>query len=272
MIVQTAIDGAPHFVIRMIDHGAFAGRMARAFGNDAFEAIEPAELVLWAIDNHDRGWTQFDEQPRRNPETGLPYNVVGTPPDVTLQTLNLGPDYNESHHPYCGLINAMHMYGVYTGRYGLSDRIIIDIMPQSSREQFLPVLDGLLKRQKAIKEQLQSDPAMAAFRDEKRLVQNYRQLQLFDQLALYFNYKPAGARGEMVFHGVPRSMDESVSVTVREQDDASYVVTPFPFKGSEVETWCEGHYLVPTDGDDADLKAAFDAAPVERQPVRLVQG
>lgn len=271
MIVQTADDNAPQFIIRMLDHGAFAGRMARAFGNENFEKIEPADLVLWAIDNHDRGWTRFDEHPRRNPETGLPYNVVGTPPDITLQTLNLGPDYNEAHHPYCGLINAMHMYGVYTGRYGLSERIIIDMMPDETRQLFRPVLDGLLARQQQLKEKLESDPASSTLLNEAKITQNCRHLQLFDQLALYFNYHPAGERGEMTFNKVPKSADEAISVTIRELDDAHYAVAPFPFNSDVVETWCEGRYMTPVAGGDEELLTAFNAAPVERQIVRLVR-
>jgi len=43
MIVQTAPAGAPHFVMTMKAHCAFAGQAARAFGNAEFEPVAPRD-------------------------------------------------------------------------------------------------------------------------------------------------------------------------------------------------------------------------------------
>lgn len=94
----------------MSEHGALAGLMARVFGNAAFQAPEPRPLMLYLIDNNDRGWFPFDEHPGRDPDTGLPWNLVQTPKDITLQTLAAGPAYNEAHDPYCGLLVTMQTY------------------------------------------------------------------------------------------------------------------------------------------------------------------
>ena len=64
MIVQTAPNGAPHFVIPMAEHTAFAGALARAFGNDAFEPVAPREEMLYVIDHHDAGWADYDARRR----------------------------------------------------------------------------------------------------------------------------------------------------------------------------------------------------------------
>ena len=45
MMVQTAPQEEPHFVITMREHLDFCGQLARAYGNDRFERPEPYALV-----------------------------------------------------------------------------------------------------------------------------------------------------------------------------------------------------------------------------------
>ena len=56
MIVQSAPENGPRLVITMVEHTALAGQAARAFGNDRFETVSPADEMLYVIDNHDAGW------------------------------------------------------------------------------------------------------------------------------------------------------------------------------------------------------------------------
>lgn len=273
MIVQTAADSAAHFVTKMKEHGDFAGRLARAFGNAEFGSIEPRNLALYAIDHHDYGWIEFDDRPERDSATGLPYNIVGTPRRITLQTLNLSPDFNERYHPYCGLLVTMHMYGVYTGRYGLSDRVLIDRMQSEARAEFEAALQGLSERQMRLKARVAADPATVALvADDGPLMQNYKQLQFFDQLALYFNYTPPTDRKPAKYRGVPRSAEEDVTVKVAPINETIYAFDPFPFSEEGIEVYCEGRYILPVEGDNKDLAEALDSAPTARQTMRFVSG
>ena len=55
MIVQSAPDNGPRLVITMVEHTALAGQAARAFGNDRFESVSPADEMLYIIDNQQKG-------------------------------------------------------------------------------------------------------------------------------------------------------------------------------------------------------------------------
>ena len=59
MMVQSAPEGEPHFVITMSEHTALAGQFARAFGNDRFEAVEPRNEMIYLVDHHDHGWVDL---------------------------------------------------------------------------------------------------------------------------------------------------------------------------------------------------------------------
>ena len=120
MFIQSAPPGQPHGAIMMHDHAALSGQFARSFGNAGFEAPTPLDLVVYVIASHDAGWAAFDRDPATDPETGLPYTVFATPARHILPTSKGSPDYNERHHPYCGLLSSMHTWGIYNGRYGFT--------------------------------------------------------------------------------------------------------------------------------------------------------
>ena len=86
MIVQQADDGAPHFVIAMRQHTAFAGSLARNFGNDDFAGLEPREPMQYIVEHHDEGWAELDAAAPQDPATGLPYNLTATPLAVVAAT------------------------------------------------------------------------------------------------------------------------------------------------------------------------------------------
>lgn len=271
MIVQTAPEGRPQFVIRMTEHTAFAGQLARAFGNDRFEPVSPRKEMLYVVDHHDQGWVPWDDAPGLDPDSRLPYHLISTPRDAILASGVGSPDFNERRHPYCGLLSSMHIWGLYNGRYGYSDRVLIDNVPKEFRPRFQEMLDGQLARQDRLKATLADDPETAPWVEERHLFQNYKQLQFFDTLALYFHCAHEGARTETDFQHVPMTAEEDVTVTARPLEPGVYGFSPYPFRENGMDLWFEGRYLSPFAGDeDPDLAAVMAGTPAERQAVRFV--
>ena len=208
MIIQTASPGTPRLAVMMHEHTALCAQFARAFGNDRFESLSPLDLMIYVIGHHDAGWTEFDRNPVTDEKTGLPYNLVETPAEHITVTSRLSPDFNERQHPYCGLISSMHSWGLYNGRYGLSNLVLIDRIPQHDRPLAARMLDGELSRQKKLKEEIGKDSRASGWLDEKKIFQNYKQLQFLDTLALYFNRVHPDERGPQTFEHVPLNAEE----------------------------------------------------------------
>ena len=270
MIVQRAPGGdadAPHFVIAMHQHTAFAGSLAASFGNDTFAGLEPAEPMQFIVDHHDQGWADLDAAAPQNPDTGLPYNLTATPLAQIVTTSAGSPAFNEAHHPFSGIISSMHTYGLYRGRYGLSDKIFLDLIPDDLR----PAVDAMLgdeeDRQQRLKEQLAADDPDHA--TDEYLFHAYKQLQFFDTLSLYFHLAPEGERGASEFLNVPRAVGDDTSVSVTEQTGGVYGLDPYPFAEDDLELSTEGRYLRPQP-PGADLGALLARTPVAAQTVRLV--
>jgi hypothetical protein len=75
------------------------------------------------VENH-RGWDGYDANPGIDLLTRLP-NIMARAPISDIVKTNVGsPDFNEAHHPYCGLLSSMHSVGLYNGRYGFSQFVV----------------------------------------------------------------------------------------------------------------------------------------------------
>lgn len=271
MIVQGSPAGQPSFVMTMDQHTAFAGELARAFGNARFEPVAPRDEMLYVIDHHDAGWRALDAEAPRNPETGLPFHLVETPFARIVKTSSASPDFNSERHPFCGLLSSMHSWGLYNGRYGMSDKVLLEGLAGEKRS----VAEGMLRheesRQEALRGALAKDPKTAPWIEEDHLFQNYKQLQFFDTLALYFNCTPEAERGEDVFAHVPLDAKQDVGVSVRPGADGTYAFSPFPFLESGIEVSFQGRYLEAR-GTGETLGTLLAKQPIATQSLRLVEG
>jgi hypothetical protein len=271
MIIQTAPAGTPRLAVMMHEHTALSGQFARVFGNAAFEPPAPLDLMIYVVSHHDAGWTDFDRDPVTDESTGLPYNLVETPAEHITVTSRLSPDFNERRHPYCGLLSSMHSWGLYNGRYGISNLVLIDRIPPQDRPLAQRMLDGELDRQRRLKEAIGKDSAMSGWLDERRLFQNYKQLQFLDTLALYFNRTHPSERGEQKFEQVPMSAQRDVAVTVRPRGAGVYALSPYPFASDGAEFAFAGRPVEPGRHlREGGWSAALKATPTRWECFRLV--
>jgi len=278
MIVQTAEPGRPHFVLTMAQHTDFCGQLAAAFGNDQFEVADPRSELIYVVANHDRGWDEYDAAPGLDPETRLPYSLVRTPPMASLVTNYGSPEFNERHSPYCGLLSSMHSWGLHNKRYGYSKYVVknrsttsIETPPQFAAEKE-KMLAREVARQERLRQTLRADGATAPWVEDAHLFQNYKQLQFFDTLSLYFHLDHEEARGVETYVHVPRSSHDDSDVTVRRAGDATYALSPFPFKESGMTFTCMGKYMdaLPEGSTQAEMLTVLGNAPIVAQTYTFV--
>ena len=279
MMTQTAPDGEKHFVMTMLEHMNLCAQMGRAYGNGRFESLHPYDEVLYAVANHDRGWDNYDQQPIVDPQSGLPFIMAKTPPQDSVKTNQGSPDFNETHSAYCGLLSSMHTWGLYNKRYGFS-RFVLRIRPgtvsvpvlDANRAMIDSMLDGEIKRQNRLKSALAENPSTRSLIDDKQLFQNYKQLQFFDTLSLYFHLYHAGERGDETYIHVPVSAEEDVTIEVKQISDCVYSLDPFPFAGDLLTLVCKGRYTkpLPAGCDRVQAGARLRSLPADSQTYELV--
>jgi len=270
MIIQTTEQGNPNFAIEQPDHTRTCGQLARAFGNADFNMPIPKELVVYIIEHHDEGWSPVDALREQSPTTGLPHHLTQTPLQYLIGTSQASPDFNEKHHAYCGVLSSMHTYGLFNGRYGLSDFIFIDKITAEHKAAADEMLANELTRQARLKADLGTDPVSSAWIEEKALFNNYKLLQFFDTLSLYFHTMHPEVRKEAKFLNVPDGKGNDLTLTITPREDGSYSLSPWPFEGDFVEVDVEGRYITPQP-QGTDFKAIFDQTPKEKQVYRLIK-
>jgi hypothetical protein len=271
MIIQTAPAGQPRLAIMMHEHTALSGQFARVFGNGRFEPVEPKDLVVYVISHHDAGWAGFDRDPVTDEDTGLPYNLNETPARYISVTSRGSPDFNQRHHPYCGLLSSMHSWGLYNGRYGVSSLVLINRFPPQDRPLVDAMLTNELERQERLKQEVAKDPPAAAWLDERHLFQNYKQFQFCDLLALYFNRTHEAARGEQTFSHVPRDAQDDATVIIRPRAPGVYELSPYPFAADGAEFAFAGRPIAPQQHrNNGGWPAVLNETPTRWERFRLV--
>lgn len=269
MIVQSAPPGQPSFVIDQLEHTALAGRFAGAWGNAEFAALAPRELMLHVVAHHDDGWDVVDAEVGRDPGSGLPWNLVRTPIPEILRSGARSPELAEAHHPFCGLLVSMHVYGLYCGRYGMSDKVFVDLVPAEHKPAVAALLAHEKARQERLRIRLSDDPVMAQYVFEEALFHNYKLLQLFDTLALYFNCTHEAARGRASFAHVPRRRGQDVTLAVERVDAGVYRVDPWPFCKPRLTFGCAGRFVEPQP-PRSDVARLLATLPIEHETFTLV--
>jgi hypothetical protein len=164
----------------------------------------------------------------------------------------------------------MHSWGLYNGRYGLSNMVLVNRFPPEEQSIVQEMLDGELERQARLKTELAEDAGTAAWLDERRLFQNYKQLQFFDLLALYFNRVHPSERGEVTFEHVPRSANEDAAVTIRPVEPEVYGLSPYPFAAKSAEFAFAGRHIMPGQQRQGGWSRVLAAAPTVWEHFRLV--
>ena len=271
MIIQTTSEGKPHFVIEQVDHCRMSGQLAENFGNAEFNAPVPHDLLTFIVAHHDEGWESVDALCEQSPTTGLPHHLTQTPLPYLIQTSKGSPEFNEKHHAYCGLLSSMHTYGLFNGRYGLSDFIFIDKISAEHKAAADAMLADELTRQARLKADLATDSTSQAWIEEKALFNNYKLLQFFDTLALYFHTTHAEGRKEGRFLNVPDGKGTDHTINITPHEDGSYALSPWVFESDSLEVSVEGRFIT-AQPQGVDFKSIFDNTPKEKQVYKLVRG
>jgi hypothetical protein len=263
MIVQTASPGKPNLIILQTDHADTCGQIAVAFGNERFAPPEPREPMLFVAAHHDDGWIPVDALVEMDVNTGLPYHLGQTPMPLLLQTNAGSPAVNEQYHPYSGMMSSMHTVGLYYGRYGLSDKVFINTVPGYHRTATENMLMAELERQDRLKEILEADPETAVLIQDKVLFHNYKLLQFFDTLGLYFHMIHEEGRGASTFQNVPQAVGDDVTITINRIEAGVYTLSPYPFCTAPLTIHYQARPLTPQPAG-TDLKTLL----AEIEPVR----
>lgn len=176
MIIRSHPDGGLA-LIGQTDHSRFVGQLAAHWGNRQFAAPAPYDSVVRAATFHDYGWLRYETTPLVHPESGEPYPFLQAPMTAAqLGSYQWALDWMADIDPYSGLIISMHRTGLWKGRYGL----IKHPAGRYNLTALSPEVQAFIAKNEAWQER------QRATLDAKGVWTNYRLMQVWDLLGLYF--------------------------------------------------------------------------------------
>lgn len=209
------------FLIPQTDHSRFVGQLAAHWGNRAFEAPRPYDSVVRAATFHDYGWLRYETSPLIHPESGEPYPFLQVPmTDAQLGSYQWALDWMADIDPYAGLIISMHRTGLWTGRY----QTIKHPTGRYNLTTLSPQIQAFIARNEAWQAR------QRATLDAKGVMTNYRLMQVWDILGLYFCCQELDADHiEPVPVSYAGADDEGVRLAMTPAGPRRAAFDPYPF-------------------------------------------
>ncbi len=247
--------------LQMAESIALAMMLRKEWISDAYDAF------IYAIRHHDDGWAPFDAQVGQNPDTGLPYGIFETPPEISLQTGPKSVDLAQKHHPYSALLISMHVFGLHTGRSGLAKpKGSVQHAPEI-HTQFEALLAKEARRGSELKKELGADPKTRSWVEEPHLFAHYQAMQFCDLLSLYFLTQGAELRKTMEFPYKSTNLND-FQVKVLPIDERHYQLHPYPFRSEPLEISWQSRRMAP-EPLGTDVAAILASLPFEKLSVTL---
>ncbi|HEY7158300.1 MAG TPA: DUF3891 family protein [Gemmataceae bacterium] len=259
MIVQPR-DGQL-LLIRQTDHAVLAGVFAEHWGNAAFAVPFPRDPLIVAAVHHDDGWLLWEAAPRIDPTTRRPYSFTAMPIVEHVDFYRHGIDRVLARDSYAGLLTVMHLAGLYQMRFGTDRQIPARTLSADEEHMQRQLLDELQQQQNALRRDLPRQGVPTAWLEERRLWCNYKLLQVFDRLSLYFCMAPPRPA---TLEPAPLDYDGGeTQLTLRPVTERTVAITPYPFGRDPLPLTLRASVVPDRDYDsDDDFRAVFAAAPV----------
>lgn len=259
-------------LITQNDHGDLAGQFAAHWGNDKFARLNPYQSMVLAAEAHDNGWWDWDINPSVD-EEGVPLAFTRTPREKRSGFYGKGIDYVVEKDLYAGLIVSMHGVGLPQQRYGT--------MPSMSKrvdEYSLRFIEEREPSHKVMMEQVARMEQYAGMNSPDQIRFNYRMMQVFDRLSLFFcaNFDIAsvlasGSHSQgKAYYGPSmkptpvRFGQEDTELCLRVVDRTAVVAEPYPFDESPLRVGVRGR-LIPrvTYKSQEEFREIYSKAPRE---------
>lgn len=230
MVVRDLKDGSS-IVSTQEDHAELSAQFAAHWGNKDFAKLRPYESMVFATTYHDSGYREWEGNPPVNTEKGRPYGHRETIPSfekLELEAYVKNVGWVRAHDPYAGLLVSMHRTGLWQNRYQTFTS------PKGRLRERSPEVQTVKKNLEAKQEEEKIKLGGTNPKFTSELWFNFRMLQVYDLLSLYFCCDGHTADDRLkddTVAPVPVAYDskEEVELRIVPMSANSVKIYPYPF-------------------------------------------
>ena len=246
MVVRELVDGSC-LVSTQEDHAELSAQFAAHWGNQRFSRLRPYDSMVFATTYHDSGYREWEGRPPINLEKGRPYAHRETIPSfesTELKAYARNVEWVSSHDRYAGLIVSMHRTGLWANRYETFTS------PKGRLRERSPEVKAAKQSMEVAQQEAKDALGVSnpGFADE--LWFNFRALQIFDMLSLYFccdGYVSDTQLKEDLIAPVPVTYGgkEEVELRILPIGPSSVRFAPYPFDVSPLDVTVRARLVFP---------------------------
>jgi hypothetical protein len=226
--------------IPQTSHAWLSGQLARNWVN----VPEPREELLVAAELHDIGWTDWEQNPEINGESGLPYNFLEMPLLKHIAIWKNGSYKSLSISRFVAWLVSCH------NSYLLNFRRL-DEEPEEIQTEAEMFLDEQKVLQNQLIQSMLGDKRYRPLLTEASMPKYQQLLRTWD----YFSLVLCIGDSEEVEIPVGVAYGRQQSITVKKsRSDFRYYVNPWPFFEETVSAGCEAVKLMKGSKIESDLQ------------------
>jgi hypothetical protein len=258
MVIRELQDGSS-LVSTQEDHAELSAQFAAHWGNRNFSKLRPYETMVFATTYHDSGYREWEGNPPINLAKGRPYahreDIPGFEP-VELRSYARNVEWISSKDRYAGLLVSMHRTGLWQNRYQTFTT------PKGRLRERSAAVKAAMKELEAKQQEEKQSIGLGDPRFENDLWFNYRALQIYDLLSLYFccdGYADDDRFKEDLLAPVRLTYESQAETELRIIPDGSRAVRmePYPFDISPLKAFVRARRVSP--GTYASAEACLEA-------------
>jgi hypothetical protein len=236
MVVRGLKDGS-WIVSTQEDHAELSAQFAAHWGNETFSKLNPYNSMVVATTYHDSGYREWEGDPPMNIEKGRPYAHRETIPSFEsfeLAAYRRNVQWLKSHDPYAALLVSMHRTGLWQNRYNAFTN------PPGRIRERSPAVQAAKREMESAQEEAKRSLGKGDAKFSDQLWFNFRMLQIYDLLSLYFccdGYSADDRLKEDTIAPVPVAYDSKEELTLRivPTGEKSVKMVPYPFDVSPLK-------------------------------------
>jgi len=277
MIRRELADGTV-LLIPQEHHADVAAQFAAHWGGGRFATPRPYQSVVFATIYHDSGHREVEADLPVDVEIGAPYGHRDMPAAFKRPEANVANAmWIGTRDPYAALLASMHRTGLGKRRYGTVRSWQTDYASVSP-----PTADGPAGREAAFADmepwQLEhmASLGLTDTPSQGALWFNYRLLQVFDLLSLYFCCDDDdGSMREVTLGGVPVDYGSAAGAEVHltPAGESTVKMAPYPLDESPLQVSVLARRMAPITGfSEADVREAYYRSPRHLLSWELVAG
>ena len=273
MVVRGLKDGSS-IVSTQEDHAELSAQFAAHWGNRDFAKLRPYETVVFATTYHDSGYREWEGNPPMNVAKGRPYAFREEIPSfepVELRAYARNVEWVSSQDRYAGLLVSMHRTGLWQNRYDTLSS------PKGRLRERSAEVKAAKQQLETKQEEEKKSLAQGNAKFEDELWFNYRALQIYDLLSLYFccdGYADDDQFKEERLAPVRLSYDSQTEVELRisPAGGRSVRMEPYPFDIVPLAVSARARIIPPgTYPSEAECLAAYHKAPRKLLTFEILQ-